>query len=74
MMALGFIRRIWRYVYTCFNFLGKIIFAPATIIIFLLLLVMAIVEFFIFDIAYAIAISLEDHCSIWQAIGYLKYI
>lgn len=74
MMALKFIRHIRIYVYSCFNFLGKIIFAPATIIIFLLLLVMAIIEFFIFDIAYVIAMSIDGHCSIWKAIGYLKYI
>ena len=60
MIALGIMKRLWRYVYEDLTTFGKIFFFPSAVVMYLLLILMAVLEFPLLDIGYIIMARLEN--------------
>ena len=70
MIALGFMKRLWRYVYDDLTILGKIFFFPSAAVMYLLLILMAVLEFPLLDIGYIITARLENKRNTIESIVY----
>ena len=55
MMAIGFMRRIWRYIVEILNVWGCIVFGLPLLVIYAILAVMMVVEITLFDPLYIAA-------------------
>ena len=74
MMALGIMRRFWKYVYDDLTIFGKIFFFPSAVVMYSLLLTMAILEFILFDIGYFLSAKLEKRETIESLVYYLTHV
>ena len=60
MMAIGFMRRIWRYIVELLNAWGCIVFGLPLLVIYAILAVMMVVEITLFDPLYIAADVIEN--------------
>ena len=71
MIAIGFVRYLWRWYYRDFNIQGWIVFLPFFVVSLLLLAVLGVVEIFLFDIAYIAACYFEYHDRVRKTVRFL---